>query len=54
MCTSAMRAIILMPGISVPVARLRLTIEVARSVFPGIGAPTRWSEMTGFPVRHQY
>lgn len=54
MCTLAMSPIILMPGISVPVARPRPATGAARGVFPGTGAPTRWSEMTGFPVRHQY
>ena len=65
MCNPAMRASGLMPsmympGLSVPagpIARPRPDMSVigaAPGVFPGRGAPTRWSEMTGFSVRHQY
>jgi hypothetical protein len=65
MCNPAIRASALMPslympGISVPagpIARPRSAsslIGAAPGVFPGRGAPTGWSEMTGFPVRHQY
>ncbi len=62
MCNPAMRANALMPsmyapGISVPtapIARPRPVTGVAPGAFLEIGAPTRWSEMTGFPVRHHY
>ena len=41
-------------GTCVHVARPRPTLGAALGVFPGQGAPTRWSEMTGFLVRHHY
>jgi hypothetical protein len=42
------------PGIVVPLVSPRPIGGAARIVFPGVGAPARWSEITGFLVRHQY
>lgn len=54
MCNAMTHTLILMPGIIVPVARPRPVTGAALGTFPGRGAPTRWSEMIGFPVRHHY
>jgi hypothetical protein len=49
-----MCAMTLMQGICVHTARLRPVAGAAGGTFPRRGAPTRWSEMTGFPARHHY
>jgi hypothetical protein len=49
-----MRTVTLMHGICVHTVRLRPAFGVALGMFPGRGAPTRWSEITGFPARHDY
>jgi hypothetical protein len=54
MCNVMTPTMTVTPGIVVPVARLRLSHGAFPEVFPGVGAPTRWSEMTGFNVRHQF
>lgn len=42
------------PGTVAPLARPRPISGAARIAFPGVGAPTRWSEITGFLLRHEY
>ena len=54
MCNAAMHTLSLVQGICVHVARLRPVTGAALGIFPGQGAPTRWSEITGFSVRHHY
>ena len=54
MSNAAMHTLTLVQGICVHVARLRPVAGAALGTFPGRGAPTRWSEMTGSPVRHHY
>ncbi|HEU0028223.1 MAG TPA: hypothetical protein VFQ25_14015 [Ktedonobacterales bacterium] len=49
-----MRTITRMQGICVHTVRLRPAFGAALGTFPGRSAPTRWSEITGFPVRHHY
>ncbi len=54
MSNATMCALTLMQGISVHTARLRPVTGATLGIFPGQGAPTRWSEITGFSVRHHY
>lgn len=49
-----MRTVTFMQGICVHTVRLRPAFGVALGIFPRRGAPTRWSEITGFPARHHY
>ena len=54
MSNATMHTLTLVQGICVHVARLRPFAGAALGAFPGRGAPTRWSEMTGFSVRRHY
>lgn len=54
MATAMMLVMTRMLGIDVRVARPRLVTGAAPGAFPGYGASTRWSEITGFPVRHRH
>jgi hypothetical protein len=54
MSNATMHTLTHIQGIAVPVARPRPVAGAVLGTFPGRGAPTRWSEITGFPARHHY